>query len=99
MKTKTIQEALEKKARKRAEEEIKEALNAFMVIRGSDFFSKTKIEYNGEKTSLRSLFWWVDSELIKPVVDELHQKYIPEEVGRFIKQTEELKNELDTFYE
>ena len=97
-KLKTIQEVIEEKARKRAVDEVTTALREFRVLVETDVFRKTYIKLGEEAVSLYNAFWWKDQKLPKAVIAELTEKYIPEEVDKFVKDVERIKADVDNLY-
>lgn len=75
-----------------------EAHRAFMVLRDSKTFKEQYITVDGKNQTLSNALWWVDGTLIQSVIDELTEKYIPQEAERFVADVERLKDEVDGLY-
>ena len=97
-KLKTIQEAIEAKARKRAEDDISSVLLGFRLISESQALKHIHLQVDGQSKSLREAFWWKDRTLPKAVIDELTEKYLSEEVDKFVNDVERIKADIDNLY-
>ena len=95
-KVKTLQEALELKARKRAKKEIHDAFLEIRKITQLKCARNVKVIYNGKEETLADSLWWYDKPIIIDAINELTEKYIPEEVANFLNSVERTKQEIES---
>lgn len=96
----TLQEVIEKRAKDRAEKEVRKLLDFIQSsdIKGAKVWSDANIIIDGKREPLRNAFWGTSGELIQAIIKELTEKYIPVEVEKFVKDVENLKDSVDSLY-
>lgn len=93
---KTIQDIVNAKAKKRAEEEVNKIIKA--IYNNNDIHNMLDNYYIkvGDKTeSIRSAFWSKDSSIAKELIEKLTIIYIPIESENFINKVNQLSSELE----
>jgi len=60
-----------------------------------EYLRKVYIVDGDKKDSMRNAFWSTTSDIPQQLIKELTVLYIPEEVEKFLKEHEELKNRVD----
>lgn len=95
---KNLQEIINNKARKRAEDEVKVLLEAFRKGDLIDLLgaaSGVKVDINGKITDLRDAFWGINDRIPKMLIEKLTEKFIPEESEAFVRRVEELESDVE----
>lgn len=100
-KVKTIQEAIENRARERAKEKVQKLID---FLKKEDYLDckplrELDVVYaivadEGKTTNLRSGLCHLDRPLSKQMVDYYFDKFLPEEVARYSDEVTELKNKV-----
>jgi hypothetical protein len=93
----SVQELINKKARKRAGEEMQvliKTIHSNSTLQ--QLLDKVYINLSESKQdSMRSAFWSIESSIPKRLIDELTKIYIPQESKLFVDRIDKLSNELE----